>query len=89
MAADGQAVVVGLRPESVQPSTGGEPFALTLKPTLIEHTGSDNLVVLAMGSEEIVGKFPSDMLPTLGEPVAVGFDLARLSVFDAQTERRI
>ena len=87
--ADGQAVVVGLRPESVQPSTGGEPFALTLKPTLIEHTGSDNLVVLAMGSEEIVGKFPSDILPMLGEPVAVGFDLSRLSVFDAQTERRI
>jgi len=91
---DGQAVVVGLRPESVQPATGqtpagGEPFVLTLKPLLTEHTGSDNLVVLAMGDQEIVGKFPTDPPPKLGEPVAVGFDLSRLSVFDATTERRL
>ncbi|MBS1168596.1 MAG: ugpC, partial [Proteobacteria bacterium] len=91
---DGQAVVVGLRPESIQPaaaqtSGGGVPFSLTLKPILTEHTGSDNLVVLVMGEQEIVAKFPSDMLPKLGEPVAVGFDLSRLSVFDAGTERRI
>jgi len=91
---DGQAVVVGLRPESIQPvsvqtSGGGVPFSLTLKPILTEHTGSDNLVVLVMGEQEIVAKFPSDMLPKLGEPVTVGFDLSRLSVFDAASERRI
>ena len=91
---DGQAGVVGLRPESVQPATGqtpagGEPFVLTLKPLLTEHTGSDNLVVLAMGDQEIVGKFPTDPPPKLGELVAVGFDLSRLSVFDATTERRL
>lgn len=86
---DGQAVVVGLRPESVQPANGNDAFTLTLKPTLTEHTGSDNLVVMAMGDQEIVGKFPTDTLPKLGEPVTISFDLGRLSVFDAQTERRI
>ena len=87
---DGQPVVIGIRPESIEPAGSSErPFTLSLSPLLIEHTGSDNLVVLALGDQEIVGKFPSDHLPTLGQPISVGFDLNRLSVFDAETERRL
>jgi multiple sugar transport system ATP-binding protein len=87
---DGRPIVVGLRPESIQPADGGnDAFTLDLAATLIEHTGSENHVVFELGAHEVIGKFPAEYGLEVGRAVPVAFDLARLSLFDAATEARI
>lgn len=61
----------------MQPATGDE-VALTLKPTLTEHTGSDNLVGSRDGRSGDRRQVPDGPSPEIGAPVAVGFDLSYL-----------
>lgn len=79
-----------MRPESIVPVEGeAEGFTLNLRSTLIEHTGSENLVVFELGENEVIGKFPAEARPKVDEIISVGLDLSRLSVFDAETENRV
>jgi len=88
--ADGQSIIVGLRPESIVPADAADTgFTLDLKSTLIEHTGSENLVVFELGEHEIIGKFPADSHPQVDQVIPVALDLSRLSVFNAETEERV
>ena len=87
---DGRPVVLGLRPDSIRPADGAEAaFTLDLKATLIEHTGSENHVVFDLDGREVTGKFPAEFGLEVGRTLPVAFDLARLSLFDTETELRI
>jgi multiple sugar transport system ATP-binding protein len=86
---DGMEVVVGLRPEAIRLAKDGDEFALELRPTVVEHTGSETFVVFALEGREIIGKFPTDAAPTPGATTRVAFELSRLSLFDKTTEQRL
>jgi hypothetical protein len=61
---------------------------MALTKLLVEPTGADSHVVFRLGDARITGRFkPADM--PVGERPLVAFDLARASLFDAESGRRL
>ena len=85
---DGEDVIVGIRPEHF---THGDGNSNTLTGTVqvVEPLGSDTLVHLAHGDAMMTARVAPEARPTVGEPFTLGFDPARLHLFDAASERAI
>ena len=61
---------------------------MTLPKLLVEPTGADSHVIFRLGDAKITGRFkPADMPE--GDLPAISFDVARASLFDAETGRRL
>ncbi|TIV09147.1 MAG: TOBE domain-containing protein, partial [Mesorhizobium sp.] len=67
----------------------GWPFAATANVEVVEPMGSDTLVWLKLGGQNFTVRVTSERTPKNGDPVGVGFDPMRASLFDAQTGNRI
>ncbi|TIU62793.1 MAG: TOBE domain-containing protein, partial [Mesorhizobium sp.] len=82
--------VFGIRPEHVAFNSGtGWPFAATANVEVVEPMGSDTLVWLKLGGQNFTVRVTSERTPKNGDPISVGFDPMRASLFDAQTGNRI
>jgi multiple sugar transport system ATP-binding protein len=90
-AVDGKPVVFGIRPEQVAfgAAAGAEPFSAEAEVEMIEPMGADSQVWCRLAGSEF--RFRSEGLSQLarGSKIRLGFDPARASMFDAQTELRI
>ena len=89
---DGDQVVLGIRPECVIPPeeiAGDNKINLELVAETIETNGFDKHVIFDFGNAEVMGRFPSTASPVVGKPMAVGFDLTSISMFDKATEQRL
>jgi multiple sugar transport system ATP-binding protein len=87
----GQRVFFGIRPEDVGPrdANGADArYMVELEKLLVEPTGADSHVIFRFGDEKIAGRFRPDEIPP-GERVAVALDVARASLFDAASGRRL
>jgi multiple sugar transport system ATP-binding protein len=84
----GQRTVFGIRPEDIGLPGGSSGCVMALTKLLVEPTGADSHVIFRLGHEKITGRFKPDALPG-GDCPALAFDLARASLFDAESGRRL
>jgi len=90
--ADGDEVILGIRPEYVtgaDQTSNGPVVVMDLVPTLIETNGFDQHVRLALGHDEIGGRFSPREQITVGTPVRTRIDLSQISVFDRRSGERL
>ena len=80
----------GIRPEHISARPHSERYAeFDLAPVLIELTGYDKNVTFDFFGNEIVGRLPRNAEVGQGQPAHLYFDLGEISLFDAETGRRI
>jgi multiple sugar transport system ATP-binding protein len=82
-AENGQAIVLGIRPEHVR-IDAPEPVA-TASVQDIEPTGADTLVLCTIGTQMVTASLRDRVRLGLGAPVALGFAPDRLHWFDAES----
>ncbi|MHB1272419.1 MAG: ABC transporter ATP-binding protein [Rhodanobacter sp.] len=84
----GRDVVLGIRPEDLQPQDAG-PAALSARLEVPEPVGNEIFLNLRFGGQALVARVSPRALPEPGGTVALGLALARLHLFDAQNGMRI
>ncbi len=85
--AAGREVVVGIRPEHLQPGGGGTAFEAVIES--IEPVGNEMFVNLRHGPRPLVMRVPPQALPAVGEGIAVAVASAALHFFDAASGMRL
>ncbi|WP_353471452.1 ABC transporter ATP-binding protein [Salipiger sp. H15] len=83
------AALVGIRPEALKlaPMDGALSLAGTVD--LIELTGPEKIVSVALGGRSVTMTVPAETPIALGQAVTLYADMSRLSVFDAESGARI
>jgi multiple sugar transport system ATP-binding protein len=81
-------LLLGMRPEHIMTGkalaeTGAA--ALTCPVSVIEPLGSDTLVFLVVGQQEVVARVMPALAPRPGDSFTIGLDPANLHLFDGQT----
>ena len=86
----GRELIAGLRPEDLFPSaTQNAKATLGVLLELVEPVGNEIFLNLRSGDEALVARVPPQSLPAAGERIELGFDPARLHLFDPTTKRRL
>jgi multiple sugar transport system ATP-binding protein len=90
----GRRVVLGIRPESLSrhdpERTSRREVAMLEAPVeVVEPTGAETMVVVRVGEREVIARFEPDEAPAVGERVTLAIDMAKICLFDAETERLI
>ncbi|HEU0055526.1 MAG TPA: sn-glycerol-3-phosphate ABC transporter ATP-binding protein UgpC [Longimicrobium sp.] len=91
----GRPVVLGIRPESLHAARGRPADAPVADAAFtveaLEPLGNEIFVhaTTAAGGHRVTARVPPQPLPAPGEALSLGFDLARLHFFDAETERSL
>lgn len=89
-AAADRSVVLGVRPDAllVANGSGGRPL-FQGKVSVIEPLGSETLVYVEVGDQEVIGKAPGRTPPSLGQEVSLVAAQEDLHLFDAATGNAI
>jgi multiple sugar transport system ATP-binding protein len=82
-AADGQEVLIGLRPEHLSLSEG--VGSLPARVEVIEPTGADTMLMCKLGEEDMVAVVRDRVTLRPGDDVRLRPELDKLHVFDART----
>jgi multiple sugar transport system ATP-binding protein len=85
----GRELVVGLRPEHLQPAAEGRPARLSAQLELPEPVGNEIFLNLRHGPLALVSRVPPQPLPAPGTSVPLGFAPEQLHFFDVATGARI
>jgi multiple sugar transport system ATP-binding protein len=86
----GRELVAGLRPEDLVPAAGRSlPASFNASLELIEPVGNEIFLNVRAGDDAMVIRVPPQELPAVGERLELGFDPARIHLFDPTTERRL
>ncbi|ODT48359.1 sn-glycerol-3-phosphate ABC transporter ATP-binding protein UgpC [Devosia sp. 63-57] len=78
-------ITLGLRPEHLRL----DPNGVQAEIVIIEPTGSETLVTLRVGSQDLIGVFRERIAAGPGERIGIAFDNTKMHLFDAQTGNRI
>jgi multiple sugar transport system ATP-binding protein len=81
------AIVVGLRPEALQPATGED--ALRLRAESVENAGSDTFATFPLGGATVTARLPGRLKLAAGQEVSLGVDPETLSFFDPESGLRL
>ena len=85
----GSDVIIGIRPEHFV-SSGDEPAGrLTGNVSLVEPLGSDTLVHFDVDGAPVTARVEPNFRPKVGEKLPIGFDPARVHLFDPASERAV
>jgi multiple sugar transport system ATP-binding protein len=84
-AAAGKPAIYGIRPEHIVLSEAGLPVEVVV----VEPTGSETLIVVRSGEQELSCLFRERILPRPGETIRIRPDPAHVHLFDDATGRRI
>jgi multiple sugar transport system ATP-binding protein len=89
--ASGRAVSLGIRPEDIVigDAAAGCDFRWNARVALRESLGSETLLWSSLAGSRIAIKTAARVAASVGETVPAGFTSNRVSLFDAQTERRL
>ncbi len=84
-------VVFGVRPEHVTLGDAAKamPYNAEVEIEIVEPMGSDTLSWTKLGGQNFTFRIDSEFAPKEGEKVLIGFDPARASIFDANTDIRL
>ncbi|HVJ36667.1 MAG TPA: sn-glycerol-3-phosphate ABC transporter ATP-binding protein UgpC [Stenotrophomonas sp.] len=85
----GREVLVGIRPEHLQPAGAGDTVAFEARIEGLEPVGNEIFVNLALDEQMLVMRVPPQALPAVGETLRVALHAAHLHFFDPQTELRL
>jgi multiple sugar transport system ATP-binding protein len=94
-AGNGRRVVLGIRPENLTRydvrRTEEKPFLTTIEAPVevVEPTGAETMVIVRIGSREVIARFEPDAAPSVGETVKLAVDMAKACLFDPETEMLI
>ena len=83
----GRELVVGVRPEHLQPGTGPAAFVAAIEG--LEPVGNEIFVNLRHGTQALVMRVPPQALPAVGQQIEVAVVSAALHYFDAASGSRI
>jgi len=83
--ADGQPVVYGIRPEHLELANDGFPAKIAV----VEPTGSETMVVVRMGEEEVVALFRERHQFAPGQTVHLRPRVEQVHLFDEQSGQRV
>ncbi|GAB2174560.1 ABC transporter ATP-binding protein [Dongia sp. agr-C8] len=83
--ADGQPVVYGIRPEHLELAQDGFPA----KVAVVEPTGSETMVVVRVGEEEVVALFRERHQFAPGQTVHLRPRVEQVHLFDSQSGQRV
>jgi len=85
--ADGQSILVGIRPEhlSVGPAANG----LTGKVALVEPTGAQVQIIADVGGRTVTALLNERVLPPIGSDIALAPKVDAIHAFDAASGRRL
>ncbi|WP_256751633.1 ABC transporter ATP-binding protein [Mesorhizobium sp. Mes31] len=83
--------VFGIRPEHVAfgEAANTMPFATDAAVEIVEPMGSDTLVWTKLGGHNFSFRVEAEKTLRNGEPIRIGFDPARASLFDSQSGNRM
>ena len=84
-AGDGRQLLVGIRPSDIALVGATEPEAVPAEVGVTEYLGTEALLDLRIGAEELVAEVPANQRPGEDARVHVRFDADSLHVFDAAT----
>ncbi len=89
--ASGAKAVLGVRPEHILlgDAAQGMPFQTQAEIEIVEPMGSETLAWTKVAGIPVTFRCSSDIPLHAGDKVTVGFDIARGSLFDAQSENRL
>ncbi|MBV8168254.1 MAG: ATP-binding cassette domain-containing protein, partial [Alphaproteobacteria bacterium] len=87
-------VVLGIRPECIAEATrrfGDDRASLAVEApvALVEPTGAETVVLMALGGERVLGRVAPDVRLTVGAPARFTLDTRKACLFDPATERLI
>jgi multiple sugar transport system ATP-binding protein len=82
-------VVLGIRPEDLQPQEDPTRVTISARLEVIEPVGNEIFLNLRHGGQALVSRVPPRPLPEPGGELALGFVTERLHLFDAADGRRI
>ena len=89
----GQQVLVGIRPEQITQSGGGnvgnDVHDINCQIDLTEPTGPDTLVYMQVNDTKVVGRVHPSADPVAGDQIALAFDLSKAVFFDQDSGARI
>ena len=92
-AADGAAVILGLRPEHVGRAAGAAPAAgsarLETTIELVQPTGSRSYASFRLGSQPVLSEFQAHDVGGPGERITVDVNLPRATIFDPETGKAL
>ncbi len=87
--------VLGIRPEHVSVSDGGDQNAVPATVDVLEPIGSDNYLYLDLGQSkagfegdgapDFIARVSTDVEPAIGDQVQVSFDESAVHLFDTET----
>lgn len=86
---DGQAVIVGIRPEDVHEQPAAEHGTVTGAVRSVEVVGPYTTVGIAVAGHDLFARFAARSAVRVGDTITVGIDAARALVFDAVTGRAL
>jgi multiple sugar transport system ATP-binding protein len=85
-------VVVGLRPEDIAEAglrSGPHVQTGTCRIDFVEPSGADTYVLTKLGGIDVIGRFHAETASEEGKEMDFAFDLAKVSYFDPETEKRL
>jgi multiple sugar transport system ATP-binding protein len=85
--ADGQAILVGIRPEHL--SVGAATNGLTGKVALVEPTGAQVQIIADVGGRSITALLNERVLPAVGSDIALAPKIDAIHAFDAASGQRL
>jgi multiple sugar transport system ATP-binding protein len=90
----GATMRVGLRPADLRPPEGVEGAEHTGRVRgvvdLVEHVGSEVFAAICVDDDQlVVGRYPRNIVPSVGDIVELSFDSRDLYFFDADTSERL
>lgn len=92
-APDGQAVLLGLRPEHVTRAWGAEPepghVRYEARIDLIQPTGSRSYATFSLDGMPVMAELQAHDVSRPGEQIQIDINMKRASVFDRETERAL
>ena len=91
-AADGQAVILGLRPEHIGRAQGAPPPGVARLDgvvELVQPTGSRTYATLRLGALPVVAELQAHDVNRPGERIGLQLDMNRAALFDAETKKAL
>ncbi|QQR39267.1 ABC transporter ATP-binding protein [Devosia rhizoryzae] len=87
--ADGEEIVLGIRPEHVLIDAPDAAFAIRAPILVVEPLGADTLAWFELANKRMAARLTPEAARGLGREVSLSFDLRQISLFSKATERRL
>jgi ABC-type sugar transport system ATPase subunit len=84
-------VILGIRPEHLQPEQRGQgkAFQLTGNVDLVVVLGGEALVHFSIGRVELTGRFATPPIPQVGSELRFSIPPDRIHLFDGESGQRL